>query len=162
MKSIFIMIFLYICSAGTEAQTTESTLDQAELMKQLAGIWKCDIGKDTVATWSMIPYGSGLEASLKYVTKGKVVKEGIGVYGYDKSIGKCAEAGIIIGKDIGVYAFWFISEKKYLLIPYADLKDPEKASFKMEVEFKSPDVQVESTFINDKLVITKRWTKSKD
>ncbi len=160
MKSFFIIIFLFICSAGTDAQTTESRLDQAELMKQLAGIWKCDIGKDTVATWSMIPYGSGLEASLKYVTKGKIVKEGIGVYGYDRSIDKCAEAGIILGKDIGVYAFWFISENKYLLIPYADLIDPEKASFNMEVEFKSPYVQVETTFINDKLVKTKTWTKS--
>jgi hypothetical protein len=161
MRKFYIAIILLICSVAAEAQGTETKLNQAELIKQLAGIWKCDIGKDTIATWSMIPYGSGLDASLKYVSKGKIIKEGIGVYGYDKSINKCAEAGIIIGKDIGVYAFWFVSEKKYVLIPYADLSDPEKASFKMEVEFKSSDLQVETTFIDNKLLNIKTWTKSK-
>lgn len=159
MKTFYFLFILAICAAAGEAQNTDKKLNQAELLKQLAGIWKCEIGKDTAATWSMIPYGSGLNAGLKYVTKGKVVKEGIGVYGYDKTIDKCAEAGIIIGRDIGVYAFWFVSEHKYVLIPYADLNDPAKAAFKMEVEFLSPDVQVETTFINGKAVNTKTWKK---
>jgi hypothetical protein len=130
-------------------------------MKQFEGNWNCEIGTDTAAYWDMEPYGSGYAAGLKYITKGEIVKEGKGLYGYDKKIDKIVEAGITIGKDIGVYVMWFITESNFVLIPFSDLADPEKATFKMEGEFKFPDILVETTIIDNKIVNTKTWTKTR-
>ncbi len=129
-------------------------------MQQLEGSWNCEIGTDTSAYWDMIPYGSGFEASLKYITKGKIIKEGKGLYGYDSKIDKIVEAGITKGKDIGVYVMWFITDNKFVLIPFSDLAKPEMASFKMEGEFKFPDLLIETTLTDNKIVKIKTWTKS--
>ena len=136
-------------------------LNQAELLKQFEGNWVCEIGKDTSALWDMEPWGTGFEAGLKYVTKGKVVKEGKGLYGYDSSIDKIVEAGITKGKDIGVYVMWFITESKFVLIPFNDLANPEKASFRMEGEFRPPDILIEIDFKENKAVKTKTWKNTK-
>jgi hypothetical protein len=163
-KALFISGLVLIISLLSHAQSQkpETLLNQAELLKQFEGTWKCEIGKDTTAIWEMIPYGSGFEAKLRYVTKGKIVKEGKGLYGYDKNLDKIVEAGITKGKDIGVYVMWFISERKWLLIPYNNLDAPEKASFKMEGEFRSADNLVEINFTDNKPVKTKSWSRTKN
>ena len=155
------IVLLLNCFCFAQSQNLRSPLNQPELLKQFAGIWQCEIGTDTAAIWEMIPYGSGFEAKLKYVTKGKTVKEGKGLYGYDKNLDKVVEAGITKGKDIGVYVMWFITESKFVLIPYSDLANPEKASFKMEGEFKFTDNLIETTITGNKIIKTKTWTKSK-
>lgn len=155
-----IILFLN-CFIYAHSQIPTSTLNQERLMKQFEGNWYCEIGKDTAAYWDMEPYGTGFVAGLKYISKGKIVKEGKGLYGYDKKIDKIVEAGITRGKDIAVYVMWFISESNFVLIPFSDLANPEKASFKMEGEFKYPDILVETTLIENKTVKTKTWTKSR-
>ena len=149
------------CIINAQSQNPPATLNQAQLMKQLEGNWSCEIGTDTSAYWDMEPYGSGYMAGLKYITKEKIVKEGKGLYGYDKKIDKIVEAGITKGRDIGVYVMWFITVNKFVLIPFSDLANPDKASFKMEGEFKFPDILVETTLIENKTVKTKTWTKSR-
>ena len=139
----------------------DPNLDQACLLKQFEGSWHCEIGIDTSAIWDMEPYGIGYIASLKYISKGKIVKEGKGVYGYEEKTGKIAEAGITRGKNIGVFSMWFVTEKKFVLIPYIELGNPEKASFRMEGEFRDPNILIETTFINNKKVNIKTWTNSK-
>ena len=154
-------IILYLnCSSYAQSQNPNTTLDQARLMSQFEGNWNCEIGRDTSAFWDMEPYGSGYAAGLKYITKGRIVKEGKGLYGYDKKIDKIVEAGITKGKEIGVYVMWFITECKFVLIPFSDLANPEKAAFKMEGEFKFPGILIETTMIENKIVKTKTWTKS--
>jgi hypothetical protein len=164
MKKKLMLFYLFLILNNfnnTYSQNNPNALNQSELLRQFEGIWTCEIGKDTTAIWEMIPYGSGFDAGLKYVTMGKTVKEGKGLYGYDRKLDKIVEAGIPKGKDIGVYAMWFISEKKWILIPYADLENPGKASFKMEGEFKSPDNLIEMNIENGKTVKIKSWKKSK-
>jgi hypothetical protein len=153
---LFINCFIY-----GQSQNPPPDLNQERLMKQLEGNWHCEIGIDTAAYWDMEPYGTGFVAGLKYITKGNIVKEGKGLYGYDKKIDKIVEAGITRGKDIAVYVMWFISDSNFVLIPFSDLANPEKASFKMEGEFKFPDILVETTIIENKTVKTKTWTKSR-
>ena len=154
-------IILYLnCSIYVQSQNPHTTLDQARLMRQFEGNWNCEIGRDTSAFWDMEPYGSGYAAGLKYITKGRIVKEGKGLYGYDKRIDKIVEAGITKGNEIGVYVMWFITESKFVLIPFSDLANPEKAVFKMEGEFKFPGILVETTMVDNKTVKTKTWTKS--
>ncbi len=140
---------------------SDPNLDQAILLRQFEGSWHCEIGPDTSAIWDMEPYGSGYVASLKYISRGKIVKEGKGVYGYDETTGKISEAGITKGKNIGVFSMWFITEKKFILIPYSDLANPDKASFRMEGEFKDPDILIETTISNNKIIKTKTWKNSR-
>ena len=155
------VIALSVLSLTASSQKSDSPLNQAELLKKFEGTWTCEIGKDTIAQWDMIPYGTGFDARLKYVTGGRAVKEGKGLYGYDKILDKIVEAGITKGKDIGVYVMWFISDSKWVLVPYSDLPAPEKASFKMEGEFKSTDNLVEINFTNNRPVRTKSWSRTK-
>jgi hypothetical protein len=56
---------------------------------------------------------------------------------------------------------WFITESKFVLIPFSDLSSPDKASSKMEGEFKFPDTLIEITMIENKTVKTKTWKKHK-
>ncbi|HUX97871.1 MAG TPA: hypothetical protein VMV47_19220 [Bacteroidales bacterium] len=155
----FIILICFVSGSG--AQVPQIKPDQAILLKQFEGTWKCEIGKDTLAVWEMIPYGTGFEARLKYITQGKTVKEGKGLYGYDQTLDKIVEAGITKGKDIGVFVMWFITDSKFMLIPFNDLANPEKAVFKMEGQFKPPDILIETTIIDNKTVKTKTWTNSK-
>ena len=160
-KFMLLVIALSILSRTSSSQKTEPILNQAELLNKFEGTWTCEIGKDTIAQWDMIPYGKGFDAKLKYVTGGRIVKEGKGLYGYDKTLDKIVEVGITKGKDIGVYVMWFISESKWVLVPYSDLPAPEKASFKMEGEFKSTDNLIEINFTNNRPVRTKSWSRTK-
>ena len=147
-------------SLKAESQNRSESLNQAELLNQFEGTWTCEIGKDTLAQWDMIPWGTGFEARLKYIHKGKIIKEGKGLYGYDSNLDKIVEAGITKGKDIAVYVMWFITDKKWVLVPFSDLNNPGKASFKMEGEFLSPVNLVEINYTDNKPVKTKSWSRS--
>jgi hypothetical protein len=136
-------------------------LNQVELMKQNLGSWKCNIAKDTTGFYVTKPYGTGLECYYKYVTKGKTVKEGKDLWGYDKRIDKYLWATVTKGSDIEVRVFWFITNTKYEVIQYSDISNPEKASWKIEGEFKSPEMTVETTIVNNKIVKTETWIRVK-
>ena len=156
-----IAALLLLCSNGIQAQTTQTKLNQVELMKQFIGYWKSDFAKDTTRFWDVKPYGTGLECTYKSVTNGKIVVEGKELYGYNKSIDRCINVGLIKGKDIEVYKFWFASKDKYILIPYSEISSPEKKTFKAEGEFKSPDLIVETITLNNKTLRIDTWTRVK-
>jgi hypothetical protein len=136
-------------------------LNQVELMKQNIGSWKCDIAKDTSVFYDVKSYGTGMECYYKYVTKGKTVKEGKDLWGYDKRIDKYLWAEVTKGSDIEIRAIWFITNNKYEVIQYSDISNPEKASWKIEGEFKSPNLIVETIIINNKPFRTDSWTRVK-
>ena len=159
--TMIIAVFLVLSTNGIQAQSTQPKLNQVELMKQFIGNWKCDIAKDTIAFWDARSYGTGFECNYKYVTKGKSVIEGKGLYGYDKNIDKCINTSMSKGQDIAVYAFWFTSKDKYVEFLYSNMLNPEKATFKVEGEFKSSDMVVETTIINNNPVKTDSWTRVK-
>ena len=140
---------------------TSKELNQVELMKQNIGYWKCDIAKGTTGFYVTKPYGTGLDCDYKFVTKGKTVKEGKDLWGYDKRIDKYLWATVTKGSDIEVRVFWFITNTKYEVILYSDISNPEKASWKIKGEFKSPALIVETTIVNNKTVKTDTWTRVK-
>jgi hypothetical protein len=136
-------------------------LNQVELMKQFLGSWKCDFAKDTTALYEGKSYGTGLDCYFQFITKGKIVMEGKQLRGYDKNINKFIFSGMMKGTDINFFAGWFISKNKYLFVPYSDISNPEMASWKVEGEFKSPDIIFETSFINSKTAKTTTWTRVK-
>jgi len=60
-----IVILLLVCSDGIQAQTTQSTLSQVELMKQFIGTWKFDLATDTTIFWDLKTFGIGMEGNCR-------------------------------------------------------------------------------------------------
>jgi len=156
-----IVVFLLICTNRTQAQTSQAKLNQVELIKQFVGSWKVDIAEDTTCFWEARLFGTGLEGNIKYVTKGKSIEEGKQLLGYDKSTDKFIDAELMKGKDIKIFAVWFISKKKCVILLYRDISNPEQASFKEELEFKTPDIFLETIIVNNKPDKTYTFTRVK-
>src|SRR5450759_2326899 len=160
-SATIIALFLFLSSNVIQAQTAQTKLNQVELMKLQIGTWKCDNNKDTTVFWEGKPYGTGLDCYYKNVVKGKIVSEGRELWGYDKSIDKFICASLDKGKDIELQAVWFTSKNVYEYIRYSDIPNPEKASWKIVGEFTSPDVVVETTTLNNKIILIETYTKVK-
>jgi hypothetical protein len=156
-----IVVFLLLCANEIHAQTTLTKPDQATLMKQFIGSWKCFNGKDTTRFWDVNSFGTGLECCYKSMTKGEIIAEGKELYGYDKNIDKCLDVALYKGKDIAIYKLWFKSENKYVMIPYNDISNSDRDAFKVEGEFKSPDIIMETITVDNKQVRTDTWTRIK-
>lgn len=160
-STITMAVILFICSCAIQGQTTQPKLNQIELMKQQIGIWKCVSNKDTTVFWEGKSYGTGLDCYSKNVVKGKIVKEGRELWGYDKSIDKFICATLDKGKDIEIQAVWFVSKNTYEYIRYSDIPNPDKASWKIVGEFTSPNVVVETTTVNNKITLIETYTRIK-
>jgi len=159
--TITIVIFLLLCTHRLQAQTTQTKLNQVELMKQFVGSWECNVAKDTTRFWDVKSYGTGLECYLKVVTKGKLIVETKRLWGYDKQIDKYIGLELTKGMDMRIFAQWFTSNNKGEAILYSDISNPEMASLKGEAEFKSPDMYIITTIVNKKPVKTETWTRVK-
>lgn len=151
LKMALVLILIF-CFNGLQAQTSHSKLNQVELMKKFTGLWKSDFAKDTTEFWEAKPYGNGLEAYFKDVTKGKITLEGKQLWGYDTKLDKFIYSTLIPGMDIDIGTLWFTSQNKYVGVPYNDVLKPEKATSRVEGEFTSPDVYVESKIVNNKKI----------
>lgn len=156
-----IAVFFLLCTNGIQAQTTQTKLNQVELLKQFLGSWKWDAGKDTTGYYDAKSYGTGLEGDLKAVTNGRIVWNGKQLMGYDKRVDKLIQSQMIKGYDITLLAYYFISNNKYEIIPYSDISNPEKAPWKCDGEFKSSDTFVETTIVKNKPPETVTFTRVK-
>jgi len=151
--TIAIVLFLLFCVNGVQAQTTQTKLNQVELYKQFIGVWKCDYAKDTTFIWETRSFGGGFEVNMKWVSKGEIVIEVRSVVGYDKKNDMLIEAMIMnYSLSIDLWSIRFSSPEKYEEIPLGEISDPEKATQKDIVEFKSPDLFTDTYIINDKIV----------
>lgn len=127
-------------------------LNQVNLWKKFSGTWKGEIAKDTFIVYEQKPYGTGMENKIKIITKGKILQEGIGLFGYDIESDKIIEATLMNGSDIISNAFWFISENTCEGIPFKDISNPGTPDLKWKIEFKSPDMWVVETIKDNKTI----------
>ena len=88
--TVTIAVFLLFLLNGVQAQTTQTKLTQVELINQspLIGSWKFEYGKDTTGYMDCTTYGTGIDANVKYVTKGKTVMEARIIWAFDKTFDK--------------------------------------------------------------------------
>ncbi|MDP4206027.1 MAG: hypothetical protein Q8859_08525 [Bacteroidota bacterium] len=135
-------------------------LNQVALMKQFAGSWKGNFGKDTLALCDIKTYDAGLEGYYKIESKGKILKEAKQIYIYDKKYAVYLITEIFKDQDIKQWGIRFTAKNKYILIPEKDIENPAKASFKEEGEFKTPNLLVVRDFVNNN-VTTFNFTKVK-
>jgi hypothetical protein len=121
-------------------------------MKQFIGTWENRSIKDTVYTAEFIPYGTGgLAFTLRSETGGKVWLEMKELWGYDKKTDKVVVAGLAKNSPyIMLHTTWFTAKNKCSQIPFEFASDPAKSNFRVEFEFKSPDMVERNEFVNDK------------
>lgn len=137
---------------GIQAQTTQTKLNQVELGKQFLGTWKAEIAKDTFNIWDQKLFGTGMEATIKIVTKEITITQGKAIVGYDHKSDKLIEADLLENSGITLYAFWFTSKSSCMQIPYRYISDPEQAPSKTIFEFKTPDLFIETCIQNNNVV----------
>ena len=160
--SVVISVSLLIGSNRLQAQDTGTKLNQVELIKQFASNWRGEIGKDTTAFWEIKSNGSGLECNYRYVAKDKMVMEGKQLWVYDKKVDKFMLSSATNGMDSWISGFWFTSKNKSIIVPFSYISNPEKAPFILEMEFKSPEMFIQKTIVNNSIVKTDTYNRVKN
>jgi hypothetical protein len=148
-----VTIIISIIFNGLQAQTTQPKLNQVELMRQFLGIWKSEIGKDTIVIGENAAFGNGMVSNGWMAIKDKILDSVKQLYGYDKKtdtfiIAELTESSPVIE----MCAAWFTSETSGEMVLYQDISNPEKASLKWKFEFKSPDMIVQTAILNSKMI----------
>jgi hypothetical protein len=157
-----IAVFLFLCKNGIQAQTTQTELNQVELMKQWIGTWKTEIGKDTFEIQDIRPFGTALEDNITVVTKGKVLNSIKSIWGYDKGTDKIIACAISNSSpEIIIVALWFTSKNICKEVLLQDISNPENATIKWEWEIKSPDLSICTYSENNKVVSVLTYTRDK-
>lgn len=163
--SIAVVAVFFLLSINViHAQTMQSDLNQAELLKQFIGTWENKTFKDTVYTAEIKPYGNeGVEFNLKSVTQGKLWMEMKELWGYDKKRDKMITAGFV--KDAPNFMMgilWFTAKNRCEQVPFEFASNPEKASFRVIFDVKSPDLVTREEIVNNKSLGVETYTRVKD
>jgi hypothetical protein len=166
MKTIclttMIVVFMVLYSNGMKAQSTQTKLDQVELFKQLLGTWTTEVAKDTNYVHVYTAFGNAIEGNIRVVTKGKVLYSVKQLWGYDKKNDKILGVELWNSSpEIGLYSCWFSSKSIFEGVVIQDINHPENISTKVKMEFKSPDLATLTFMENDKVVVTRTYTREK-
>jgi hypothetical protein len=166
MKTFCLTAIIAVCilliTNGTQAQTTQTKLNQVELIKQLLGTWKGETAKDTTMVTEYLPFGSAMVGNDKIITKGKTINSMKELVGYDKKSDKII--GVELNEstlEITSYAVWFTSKNTYEAVLLQDISNPDKAILKYKIELKSPDMFVETVIQNGKVISTMTFNREK-
>lgn len=148
-------------SGRLNAQTQQSGLNQAELLRQFIGTWKNEEIKDTVYTAELKPYGNnGLEFTLTGFALGKTWLEEKQLWGYDKTSDKIVVAGMTKNvPHVMLQSMWFTTRYRCEQVPLEFASDPEKSNFKVTFDLKSPDLVVREEILNNKSLGTENYKR---
>jgi hypothetical protein len=164
-KSFLILViagFLVIGLSEIQAQTMQAKLNQAELMNLFNGKWEGELAKDTLFYVDFKPFGTtGADMYFKVVSKGNVLSEIMELFGYNSKLNKYIGTILEKGKDAEIGACWFTSNNKYIVTYLNDISNPDKASWKCEGVFKSPDAITEIEYQNGEAVMTYNYKRVK-
>ena len=154
-----ICLFLLFISNGILAQSTQTKLNQVELVKQWLGTWQNDVNKDTVDIWEAKPYGKAIIGTVYRVIKG--VKSDLYVtnFGYDDRDNKLKGFNLFPNTDYMTWIGLFTTDKLFKADALDSFK-PDIVWFKNEIEFKTPTEMVVRGY-DAKGVKTGEWTYKK-
>jgi hypothetical protein len=136
-SEIVFIIYLLLFSAGMQAQTGKTQINQLEIMKRFIGTWQTNIGQDSVEIWDCQPYGEGFIINVSRIIEGQKNPYYVNNVGFDSADGKLK--GYVLWPS-GDYITWialYNAEKKFeveLVINF----DPEKVWTRYEMVYISP------------------------
>jgi hypothetical protein len=154
-----IFVFLLFSFKGIQAQTTQTKLNQVELMKQWLGTWQNDAAKDTVDIWEAKPYGKAIIATVYRVIKGVKSDSYVCNFGYDDRDDKLKGFNLFPNTDFMTWIGVFTTDKLFEADALDSFK-PEIVWFKNEIEFKTPTEMIVRGY-DAKGVKTGEWTYKK-
>ena len=158
MIAVFPLLFVN----GLQAQTTPTTLNQVELMKQMLGSWTAEMGKDSTVTCEYKLFGIGMEDYMVASTKGKIYLTEKGLWGYDKKNDKFIHAQLFDGfAGLDMNVWWFTSNVICEGVQYQYISNPDAAPLKWTLEFKTPDLMLMTTTVNSEIVSILTFTREK-
>lgn len=146
--STMIAVFLLLCSNGIQAQTTQTKLDQVELMKQLLGNWQANEGKDTILLFEYKQFGQAYLANTYHIIKGQKTLSWINNFGFDVKEGKFKVYSIFLDGSYQTSISSFITEKEIFSDIVQDFA-PETASAKVHIVFVSSNEYIKSLINKD-------------
>lgn len=153
-----IVVFLLLCVNRMQAQTSETNIDQIELMKSSMGLWQTLVNTDTVEYWDQRQYGKGFIANAYLVVKGETIPQHINIYSFDPRIGKFK--GYIMWQNAG-FATWigsYTTETKYH-VDFATDYNPEKIWGSFDMIFTDSTSRNHLHFVNNKKTHEEVFTK---
>ena len=150
--TFIIAVFLLFSSNVIQAQTTQTELNQIELMKQFIGTWKCEMPNNRTFVMEGKSFCNGLEFYWKTETNGKILSEGKSLFGYDRINERILDFQIVSNSpDIIIWAGLFTSPNIYEAILLKEISSPEKATEKWKYEFQPSDMLVCTHTVNGKI-----------
>jgi hypothetical protein len=156
------VVFLLCLTIGIRAQTTQTKLDQVELLKQFLGTWKYELAKDTTIISEFTPFGTAIEDNYQIVTEGKILDSGNELLGYDKNDDRIIIARLSKSSpNIEITSWCWTSKNIFEGVRLQDITNPQNATFIMKIEFKSPDLFVIMFTQNNKVIAAYTYTREK-
>jgi hypothetical protein len=136
-------------------------LNQAELLMKFIGNWEIRSGNDTseFVTIKSLQGGNGLSVYAKWVTKGKMLFDGTGFWGYDAAIDKIDISILLSTGDVVHDNAEFLSPTKMEYVNINNAKAYQGIS-KSTFEFISPDEIKLTVLVNNNPVISE-WKRMK-
>ncbi|MPQ48260.1 hypothetical protein GCQ56_14750 [Marinifilum sp. N1E240] len=150
-KTLLIILLILIGMNKIQAQTTETKLDQVELMKQFIGSWKGEFGDNSVFVCENKQFANGIISTSQITINGEIIESVAQLYGYDNKTDKFIIAELKRSTSvIEICSTWFTSKNTGEII----ITNPDNAPFRFKFEFKTPDI-LEQTAIQDDKVVNK-------
>jgi len=147
---------------GIQAQTTDTKLDQMELMKQFIGSWKYDSPDGSSMIFENIPFGDAMVGNTKFISKDTIFDQNKYLWGYDKKNDKIIIAEIFNDTPVmEIDVVWFTSKNIVEGVLQKDISNPENASTKFKFEFKSQDTFILTVSQNSNIVAELTWNRQK-
>jgi hypothetical protein len=145
---------------GIQAQTTDTKLDQIELMKQFIGSWKYDSPDGSSMIFENIPFGDAMVGNTKFISKDTIFDQNKYLWGYDKKNDKIIIAEIFNDTPVmEIDVVWFTSKNIVEGVLQKDIYNPENASTKFKFEFKSQDAFILTVTQNGNIVGELTWIR---
>jgi len=166
MKTIYLpaltLVFLLICSNRLQAQTSDTKLNQVELMRQFLGSWKYEDADGSSMIFEITPFGRAMIGNTKTITKDTIFDSNKYLWGYDKKIDKIILAEIFNNTPaMEIDILWFTSNNTVEGVLQKDISNPENAATKFRFDFKSPDTFVLKVLQNNNVAAELTWNRQK-
>lgn len=165
MKTVYLTTMitaLLLCTNGIQAQTTDTKLDQMELMKQFIGSWKFESPDGSSMIFENIPFGDAMVGNTKFISQDTIFDQNKYLWGYDKKNDKIILAEIFNDTPVmEIDVIWFTSKNIVEGVLHKDISNPENASTKFKFEFKSQDAFILTVSQNSNIVAELAWNRQK-
>ncbi len=156
--TIFIAMFISISIKETSAQTTETKLNQVELMKQFIGTWECELGNRTIYRNKSKAFGNGLVTTIQIFTNQEIVDSVKQLFGYDNKTDKYVVAELTkFTSVIEIGTAWFVTEQTGKIF----ITDSNGDELKFNFEFITPDLIKETATLENNHVVEMEFKRVK-